>query len=414
MRAAPTASVAPPAAPAPPNAPVRAASGGHRLAFVDALRVYAVAMVFVIHVGEVFNPWDEWHITNAVRSRVLGEIVVLFAPWIMPLVMLLAGVSAWFALRTRDDGEYLRERTRRVLLPLVIGTLVLVPPQVWLERRFRHQFDGSLLAFYPHFFEGIYPRGNFSWHHLWFLAHLYLYSLLALPLFRWLQRPEGARVLGALARLVSGSAGLVWLALPLVVERSLLWGLFPERHMLTSDWSNHALLFVAYLYGFVLAGVPGLRSSIRERWPRALPVALAGMAALMYATWRGLIPWQLPAPYSHRYLAFWALYAWCAWAWMIVMLGAGQRWLQRAGSGLHRAEPLAYAWYVVHQPVIVAVAYVVVRWPLGVGAKAATIFAASAAGTLATILLLGAVPGISAALFGGRKRAGGVVRRAAT
>jgi hypothetical protein len=414
MPAAPTTSAVPSAAPAiSPGAGPHGPTTRHRLAFVDALRVYAVAMVFVIHVGEVFNPWDEWHITNAARSRVLGEVVVLFAPWIMPLVMLLAGVSAWFALRTRDNGEYALERTRRVLLPLVIGTLLLVPPQVWLERRFRHQFDGSLLAFYPHFFEGIYPRGNFSWHHLWFLAHLYLYSLLALPLFRWLQRPEGARALGALARLVSGSAGLVWLALPLVVERSLLWGLFPERHMLTSDWSNHALLFVAYVYGFVLAGVPGLRATMRERWPRALPAALLGTAALTYGTWRGIVPWRLPAPYSPGYLAFWALYAWCAWAWKFVMLGAGQRWLQRGGSRLHRAEPLAYAWYVVHQPVIVAVAYVVVRWPLGVAAKASTIFVVSAAGTLAAIVVLGAVPWLSA-LLGGRKRAGGVVPHAAS
>ncbi|HVZ78585.1 MAG TPA: hypothetical protein VG818_11445 [Gemmatimonadaceae bacterium] len=53
---------------------------GARLAYVDWLRLWAMCGVFVIHVCEVFNPWDEWHITNAARSNVLGEVVVLMAP----------------------------------------------------------------------------------------------------------------------------------------------------------------------------------------------------------------------------------------------------------------------------------------------------------------------------------------------
>ena len=360
---------------------------GARLWYVDALRVYVIVLVFVIHVLEPFNPWDEWHITDAGRSRVLGEVVVLMAPWIMPLVMLLAGVSAWYALPKRDNAAYARERTRRVLVPLVLGTLLLVPPQVWLERRFRGQFHGSLMEFYPRFFDGIYPTGNFSWHHLWFLAHLYGYSLLALPLFRFLQRDEGRAWLARLGRVASGHAGLAWLALPLVLERSLLWGLFPERHMLTSDWSNHALLFGAYVYGFVLAGSPTLRVAIDIQWRGALLVAVAGTSLLMLGTWHGVIPTRLPPPYSARYLAFWMLYAWCAWAWMIALLGIARRWLDRPSPRLHRTAPTAYAWYVVHQPVVVAVAYVVVAWDVPLVVKLSVLFIASAAGTvLATAL----------------------------
>jgi hypothetical protein len=359
-----------------------------RLQYVDSLRVYAIALVFLIHVCEVFNPWDEWHITNAERSRVLGEVAVLMAPWIMPLVMLLAGVSAWFALPARDNSAYVRERTRRVLLPLVAGTLLLVPVQVWLERRLHGEFPGSLLEFYPRFFDGIYPEGNFSWHHLWFLGHLYGYSLLALPLFRYLQRREGRRVLVALTRIASGPGGVMWLALPLVLERSLLWGLFPERHMLTSDWSNHALLFVAYVYGFVLAGSPALGAAIDAQWRRAFGLAVLGTAALMVGTWRDVVPARLPPPYSLAYLAFWTLYGWCAWVWIVSALGFARRHLDRAGAASKRAESQAYAWYVLHQPIIVAIAFVVVQWTATVPAKAAIIFLTAGAGTIVATLVL--------------------------
>ena len=374
------------------RSPIRNGPGeAERLHYVDALRVLGIAVVFVVHVCEIFNPWDEWHITNPARSRVAGEVAVLAAPWVMPLVMLLAGVSAWYSLRRRDNGVYLRERALRLLVPLVIGTLVLVPPQVYLERRLRGQFAGSFVAFFPHFFQGIYPNGNLSWHHLWFLAHLFVYSIIALPLFRFWQHARGRRMRRSVARLCGGPGGILWLSVPLILERSLLWGLFPERHMLTSDWSNHALLFVAYTYGFVLAGSRWLGRVIDAQWHSALALGVASTAVLMVATWRGLLPARLPPPYSITYLAFWMFYSVCAWAWIVGVLGIGRRWLNREGPTLRYARRAAYALYIVHQPVIVAFAFVVVQWHAPTAAKFAVILVGSAATTVLLVEMLGRV-----------------------
>jgi peptidoglycan/LPS O-acetylase OafA/YrhL len=369
-----------------------AGKAGTRLVYVDNLRAIVIGLVLVVHVAEVFNPWDEWHITNDVRSRAIGEVAVLLAPWIMPLVMLLAGVSAWHSLRHRSNAAYIRERILRVLVPLVIGTLILVPPQVYLERRLRGQTAVSFLAFLPHFFDGIYPRGNFSWHHLWFLAHLFVYSLVAIPIFRFWQGERGRHQLARMARVCGGSLGILWLALPLVIERQLLWGVFPERHMLAADWSNHALLLVAYLYGFLLSGEGWLGAAIDAQWRATLGVALSLTAGLMAGTWFGFIPGRIPPPYSWRYLLFWTAYAVGAWAWMVAVLGAGRRWLTRDTPVLRYGHEMSYGWYLVHQPIIVAVAFVVVPWQWSVGAKAALIFCVSAAGTLAVTEVLRRIP----------------------
>lgn len=383
---------------APPSVPPIARDSRERLTYVDWLRVLAVAGVFVIHVCEVFNPWDEWHITNEPRSRVLGEIVVLMAPWIMPLFMLLAGVSAWFSLTRRSNTQYLLERVTRVLVPLVAGTLLLVPVQVWLERRWRGQFNGSLLAFYPHFFQGIYPRGNFSWHHLWFLAHLFAYSVVALPLFRYLSSGEGRHLLRWLARLSGGPGGLFWLVLPLLLERSLLWGIFPERHMLGSDWSNHAMLFVAYVYGFILAGEPWLGTRIDAEWPRALAAGIASTLGLVMLTWMDVVPFRLPEAYSLPYLAFWALYAIGAWSWMVAILGLARRFLRSSDGALRYGREIGYGWYLAHQPVIVAIAFLVVAWRAAVATKFGVLFGVSLVATLGVAELFRRVTPLRVAL----------------
>lgn len=381
---------------APSDAPVTTLRpsdpGEHdRLYYVDAIRVLAIALVILAHIAEVFNPWDEWHITNPERSRAAGEIAVFVAPWVMPIVMLLAGVSAWYSLGRRDNAAYLRERATRLLIPLVAGTLLLVAPQVYLERRLHGEFTGSFVAFYPHFFQGIYPRGNLSWHHLWFLAHLFAYSVIALPLFRYLQRKDG-RAMRWAGRVFGTPSGLLWLSVPLILERHLVWGLFPERHMLTSDWSNHALLFVAYIYGFLLAGSSWLGGIIDAKWRRALLVGAIGTALLSVGTWRGIVPWRIPPPYSIQYLAFWTLYALCAWAWIVGVLGAGRRWVKHDGPVLRYGRRVGYGLYIVHQPIIVAIAFVVVQWQLPVGTKFVIVLVTSVIGTLLSAEILARLP----------------------
>lgn len=94
--------------------------------------------------------------------------------WRMPLLFLISGAGTFFALGKRTSAQYLGERLKRLVLPLVVGIFTLVPVQVYIEKS--DQFN-SLWEYYPHMFEGIYPAGNFSWHHLWFIAYLFYYLI---------------------------------------------------------------------------------------------------------------------------------------------------------------------------------------------------------------------------------------------
>jgi glucans biosynthesis protein C len=355
---------------------------------IDWLRVLGICAVVAIHVCEVFNPWDEWHVANAERSRLAGELVVFFAPWIMPLLMLLAGWSSWYAIERRSASQFSRERLVRLGAPLLLGMVVLVLPQVYLERRLRGQFDGSIVDFVPHFFQGIYPRGNLSWHHLWFLAHLLVYSLLALPVF-WHWRSERGRLqLRRLAGWCGGPFGLLWLAAPLVLERHVLWWLLRDTSALASDWANHAILFVAYVYGYMLAAEPELGRDVDRQWRSALLFAVATSAALWALAWRGALPDHLPAPYSAGYLAFWSIYGVGAWAWLIAILGVARRQRPATSALFDWARDRSFPWYLVHQPLVVAAAVLVVPTHLSLGSKVAAVAALAVVGTLALTELL--------------------------
>jgi peptidoglycan/LPS O-acetylase OafA/YrhL len=354
-----------------------------RLADLEWLRVAGMLLVFAIHAAQPFNPWDTWHIVSPSRSKWLGELVLFPAPWIMPLFMVLAGKGAWHALERRTPREYLHERLLRLALPLAAGILVLVPPQVYLERRLRGQFGGSLLAFYPHFFTGIYPRGNLSWHHLWFLVFLLVFAIVTLPLFAWLRGRAGRRLMARLAAPCDAPGGLAWLVLPLVAVRLGVELASAGAGALAYDWSDRVLLLPGFVFGFMLAGEAGFQRALARHWPAALGIALALSAALFAWSWPGAVLARIPSPRSPGGVLLWGGYTACASCWIVACLGAARRFLTRAPPAVERASAMVLPFYVLHHPVIVAVAFIVVRAHLGVAPAFLLLASASLAATLA-------------------------------
>jgi glucan biosynthesis protein C len=65
------------------------------------------------------------------------------------------------------------------------------------------------------------------------------------------------------------------------------------------------------------------------------------------------------------------------WVCVLALLGMGHLLLGRTNRVLRYANEGAYPFYLLHQTVILAVAYVVVRWDLGVWPKYAVVVAGS-------------------------------------
>lgn len=108
--------------------------------------------------------------------------------WRLPLLFVISGMGTFYALQKRSGKQFIMDRVVRLYIPLSIGMVFIIPPQVYFERLYAHQFAGNYLDFWPsEAFAGIYPEGNFSWHHLWFLPYLLLFSIVLVPVFLYLK-----------------------------------------------------------------------------------------------------------------------------------------------------------------------------------------------------------------------------------
>ncbi len=89
----------------------------------------------------------------------------------------------------RTAAGIIAERSKRLLIPLVFGMLVIVPPQIYYERISNGIQFANYFEFWKTVFEFIpYPKGgSLSWHHLWHVLYIFVYSILALPIFLFLK-----------------------------------------------------------------------------------------------------------------------------------------------------------------------------------------------------------------------------------
>lgn len=334
---------------------------------LDWLRVVAILLLHLFHTGMMFNTW-EWHLKNPEPLPALEPPMVLLHLVRMPLLMLVAGVGTAFALRRRSLGAFAKDRVKRLLLPLAFGMLVVVPPQIYVERRFQGAFDGSYLDFYPSVFALVpYPEGSFSWHHLWFVAYLLLYCLLALPLFAGLSTRAGEALRARLEAWLARGWPLVLLFLPLAAVQLLLRG-YPETHALLDDPRTLSYYGLLFLYGHLLGRCPAVWERLAASRRRLLALTLALFAAMVP-------PWEYPFPLEQ--LGATAL-VWCI---LLTALGYARAHIRVRRPWLAHAQGLAYPFYILHQTVILLAGAALLPLPLGPWSRFALVLLLSFAAT---------------------------------
>jgi len=286
--------------------------------------------------------------------------------WQMPLFFILAGASVWYALGNRTPGAFAKERVLRLLVPLIFGMLIVVPPQVYLQRVFDGDFSGSFLSWYPNTFQGVYSMddpstGNLSWHHLWFLIYLFTFSLILLPVFQYFRKEKRAPLVSRIARFMEKPGAIFLPAIPLIVINIALrptfgWG----NQNLIWDWANFLYYMSVVFYGFLIVSDSRIIGVVKRNW-LALLVA-AGILSSVIMLSRFDKP-SLPSP------AYNALNAAACWCWLIALIGIGSRLLNFTNRVLRYATDAVLPVYIVHQTIIITLGFYIVKWNTSIAPK---------------------------------------------
>ena len=320
--------------------------------YIDWLRIILIISVFFFHIGMVFNTWP-WHIKNDVQyGGMLKQTMIFLHNWRMPLLFMLSGAGTYFAACKMTPAMYLSERARRLLIPLCAGVFILVPVQVYIEKISDYN---SLPDFYTHMFDGIYPEGNFSWHHLWFIVYLFVIALFISPFLKLLRSERTMNFVSGLGKVMCRPFGMNIVIIPLLLSQVVLRQYFEtETHDLVNDWASITYYIIFFLAGFLL--IP--RKSIAEAMQKQRLLYLAQTVVVTVVMFRGP---SLAGSERGAELIFDVSAVILSWSCAVTAIGYARRYLNHNSPLRKNANEAIYPFYLLHQPVIVVVAYMFVN-----------------------------------------------------
>nr|WP_296018059.1 acyltransferase family protein [uncultured Acidovorax sp.] len=325
---------------------------------IDALRALAFALVIIYHVAMYYVADWHWHLKSPHAAEWLQAPMRALNLWRMDLVFLVSGLAFGFVRQGQTVPRLVVLRSWRLLVPLAFGMAVVVPYQPYAQGVANGLIAPGFGDFLRRYYAGsTWPAGAFdgweagiTWNHLWYLAYLWVYTVVLAALLPLAESAAGQRVRHAFTQL-RGNALVLWPVLPLALYSALMWPSFPPTHDLIHDGWLHAVYFTVFVYGYWIGLDAGLWSElVRLRW-RTLGLALGLLVLYLalrdWAQQHGLRAARVPL----RVLA--DVYLWTA---LLAILGWAHHRLNRPWPWLRWANESVYPWYLLHQTAIIVLA----------------------------------------------------------
>jgi len=337
-----------------------------RIIYIDWLRVIAIFIVFVFHTLKFFDS-TPWHVKNAQQSEALTLIIIYISTWIMPFFFLLSGAGSSLALRSRTKGRFIWDRFKRLMIPYFFSLVLIIPPQKYLEALFYSRFNGSYFEFLdnyiPYVFNVRIPV-SLGWlghlgYHVWFLAFLFIFSALALPLFHFLQTEKGGRVLSSLASICEKPFGLFLFIVPIAVVNLSMRAAFPQY----LHWADFLYFFLFFICGYIFFTENKFQGIISKNNLAALILGVLCLFFYLYSAPLNpyLHNWLENPSYSLGYLAFQFVSSVNTFVWIIFFIGLGIRFLRSSHRWLSYLNEAVLPFYVLHQTIILVIGFYIVK-----------------------------------------------------
>ena len=320
---------------------------------LDWLRVLGILFVFIYHSTRLYNV-ETFIVKNEIWYPSV-ELWNMFATsFMMPLMFAISGASLFYAMGRGGFVKFLKDKTLRLLIPLLVADLTHISVQAYLENNTHGLFSGNYFQFLPQY----YHLDTIPWKgmHLWYLYYLFVFSIVLYPLMRWL-KGGGRDILSGLDGWLSKTGVVYLLALPILLLL-MLPSEFPLMEI-NGGWPYLTYLFFI-LWGFLIVSDERLQESIRKlRW-----ISLS--TGLLLAAGFSIVYSQIAEPeiMSPILILVGAMRTFGGWLCVLAFFGLGKQYLNMRTPRLDYANEAVLPFYILHQTVLVVVGYFVLQWAL--------------------------------------------------
>jgi glucan biosynthesis protein C len=149
-----------------------------------------------------------------------------------------------------------------------------------------------------------------------------------------------------------------------VVAQLILRPVFPDVH----DWADFFYYLAFFVCGYILYADGRFARAIRRDWLLVLILGIIFSIPFLAVGAADKLTW-MTTPGIPAFYLLWSVVSVSGWCWSIFMLYAGMRYLDFRDKWLEYGQEMILPFFVFHQPVIIVIAFYVVRWDAGILVK---------------------------------------------
>lgn len=332
---------------------------------LDWLRILAFGVLILFHTGMFYVENWGWHAKSSYQSQFLENIMLIVEPWRMPVLWLIAGIAIRFILVKISIWRFITVRSLRLLLPLLFGILVVVPPQLYIEMSANNEISMNYWEFLKAFFSpdstvfdqrqaGIWPHIDVN--HLWFIRSLWQYSLVILLLAPLLNTHWISRVCQWCFKQHSVVA-IIIATLPLFIIQ-ITWEM---------DEARYPLGFTLMIYGYLIGWNTLFWQRISSNITSLLLASVFGYCSFIVfynVVWLDIIH---GAPPENEILLILGMfnYSLIRILGVLTVFAIAYKFLNVKSTKLSYFNDAVYPFYILHQTFILVIGYNLNKLQLG-------------------------------------------------
>ena len=319
--------------------------------WIDNLRWVTVLLVLFYHVIYFYNNKGVFGGVGGFGDGPQYQDVVMYIlyPWFMPLLFLLAGISAKYSLEKHSGKEWLKSRTRKLLVPATIGLFVFQ----WMTGYFN-----TLVARQTELASLKQPALYFLWvvsgtGPLWFIQDLWIFSLILLLIRKVEKKIENRNKQNDAPSskqfsILNSHFSIIWIVLLGIFfwlgEQTLI--LHPRPESADGLYNLYKPLFyiIPFLMGYFIFSCDAVQEMVRRFWIPLMASAVVSGIVLVVVTWgqNNTTPEYLGSPLNCLY----------GWLMCLAMMGWFHARFDRTNAFAGYMTRSSFGIYIVHYLII--------------------------------------------------------------
>jgi peptidoglycan/LPS O-acetylase OafA/YrhL len=348
-----------------------------RLHSLDALRAFALLLGIFFHGAAPYLQGFDFWLWHESPSATLGAYAFFSHVFRMALFFMIAGFFGRMVLERRGMRAFVKDRSKRILLPLVVGLPIILLTFGLLGWAGTTLRGGDFVALAAAQQTAAAPQPGaqpfFPWMHLWFLYYLVMFYVAALVLRvasdALLDRTGHIRrALDAVVRFVlAGVWGAALIGLPLAAYFSTLegWAIgagIPTPLALLPEVPTLVGYGTAFGFGWLAHRQMPQLLALERQWVAFLTLA-AVLSVVAFYVAGGMT--RNDTVLEGRELYFYcATYFVAMWCWVFGLTGAAIRFLSDDSPVRRYVADSSYWLYLMHLPVLAFFSGLLYQLPL--------------------------------------------------